>query len=168
MGEAVDRLIALAGPSRVQGHTRTSKDGKTYRVKGYVRNSGVEGAVASVLHNNWREARKQADGSYEPRMKDDGKGGKVDIANTDYHSLPEQWQRENLESARSALKAAQAAGPKADVETVAEAVHIAWLERNSEWAEEIQKLPYADLPEDEKEKDRVVARAAIEALKKGA
>jgi len=121
--------------------------------------------VAARLHDQWRAARRQPDGTYEPRMKDDGAGGQVDIANTDYADLPEQWQRENRESARSAIEAARAnGGANADVEAVAEAVHVAWLERNGEWAEEVQKRPYADLPEDEKEKDRVVAREAITAL----
>lgn len=40
MGEAIDRLVALAGPVRVEGHTRTSKSGKTVRVESYTRSPG--------------------------------------------------------------------------------------------------------------------------------
>jgi len=35
------------------------------------------------------------------------------------------------------------------------------LERNGSWAEEGQKLPYLELAESEKEKDRVVVRTAL-------
>jgi hypothetical protein len=48
------------------------------------------------------------------------------------------------------------------METAAERVHIAWPERNHEHAPADQKLPYDRLTEEEKEKDRVVVRAALE------
>jgi len=43
-------------------------------------------------------------------------------------------------------------------------MHDKWLERNGEWAPAEQKLPYDELSEEEKEKDRVVIKKAIDAL----
>ena len=39
-------------------------------------------------------------------------------------------------------------------------VHVAWLSRNAQWAPAEQALPYSDLSEVEKDKDRAVARLA--------
>jgi hypothetical protein len=50
---------------------------------------------------------------------------------------------------------------EAFVEEAAAAVHDGWLVRNSRQAQEHQSLPYADLCESEKEKDRYFVRAAI-------
>lgn len=48
------------------------------------------------------------------------------------------------------------------VEDASDVVHIAWLDRNRAWAEPEQLPPYRDLSEAEKEKDRVVVRAAVD------
>lgn len=64
--------------------------------------------VGSQLHDVWREPRKQADGSYEPREKTTAdkvwieKHGTdtVDIANTDFKDLPQDWKQENEDAAR--------------------------------------------------------------------
>ena len=37
-----------------------------------------------------------------------------------------------------------------------------WLERNGSWAPAEQNKPYAELSEEEKEKDRVIIKKAIE------
>lgn len=87
-------------------------------------------SVASSLHDNWREPRKnQVTGKYEPRWKPAGDAlfearyktqlqpgetkdnvrmtadGKIeiDIANTDYENLTPKWQQENLASAEVAV-----------------------------------------------------------------
>lgn len=52
-------------------------------------------ATAGRLHDAWRELRRLPDGGYEPRLKSDGFGGQVDIANTDFPHLPAKWQAEN-------------------------------------------------------------------------
>lgn len=46
------------------------------------------------------------------------------------------------------------------VERAAEAVHLAWQERHHHPDNPIDIKPYADLPEDEKEKDREFVRLA--------
>lgn len=63
---------------------------------------------------------------------------------------------------------------KPDIETVAAAVHVAWMEakreqgvtsRLSEWGEE-QMVPYADLSERAKDLDRVMVRSVYAAMEK--
>lgn len=122
----------------------------------------VSDSVATRLHDAWRAPRALADGSFEPRLKDDGVGGQVDIANTGYADLPPKWQAENAAAAAGAIQAVSE-NPR-DLEAAASAVHEDWLSRNGEWAEPEQKLPYAQLSEVEKEKDRVVVRAAREEI----
>ena len=64
-------------------------------------------SVAGELHNDWREPRKLEDGSFEPRIKstkdkswiEKNDTDQVDIANTSYENLPEDWQKENKDSA---------------------------------------------------------------------
>ena len=115
--------------------------------------------IASDLHDAWRAPRRLDDGSYDPRMKDDGKGGQVDIANTSFKDLPPKWQAENMAAAEGVVRAIHA-NPTGDDDAIADVVHQDWLGRNSEWAEEGQKLPYAQLSQEEQDKDRAVVRIA--------
>lgn len=96
-------------------------------------------------------------------MKDDGQGGEVDIANTPYADLPPKWQAENKASAESAVRAILD-NPDADMEQLASIVHDAWLERNGSWAPPEQNVPYEQLSETEKQKDRDVVEAARRAI----
>jgi hypothetical protein len=132
---------------------------------------------ADKLHEEWRKGRLVADGSFEPRLKTTtdqvwiSRQGtdQVDIANTSFSDLPKDWQQDNLLAAKGAIAAIgnlrnnELLG-SGDLESVASQIHDHWLERNGEWAEDHQLLPYRDLSEEEKEKDRVVARLAAEAL----
>jgi len=120
--------------------------------------------IASDLHEDWRASRKQDDGTFAPRLKPDGNGGEVDIANTAYSDLPPKWQAENKAAAEGAARAVLE-NPD-DLERAADAVHKDWLTRNGDSAPPWQKQSYKYLPEEEKEKDRVVARAAAERLGK--
>lgn len=123
--------------------------------------------TASKLHDMWREGRKNDDGTYEPRMKDDGEGGEVDIANTDYEDLPEKWQAENRASADHVVNLLRDQEAPADVdpmEWAADEVHKAWIDRNKDWAPDDQMLPYDELTEEEKQKDRDVVQAALDTL----
>ena len=52
-----------------------------------------------------------------------------------------------------------------EIEVASDLIYKSWLSRNSKYAEEGQKLPYQDLPEEEKEKDRVLARNAAKILR---
>jgi hypothetical protein len=123
-------------------------------------------ALASHLHEEWRAPRRLKDGTFEPRWKKttDPKyvrkhGEDVDIANTDYKDLPREWRYENEATARVVVE--QIAGARKrkvdlDVEEASKNVHIAWLERNGEWAPPEQKLPFEELSAEEQDKDRVM------------
>lgn len=115
--------------------------------------------IASDLHEAWRAPRLLDDGTFEPRMKDDGEGGQVDIANTPYHKLPAKWQAENKSAAEGVVRAIHV-NPTGSMDEHAAAVHEDWLSRNREWASEEQRLPYAQLSQEEKDKDLAVVRTA--------
>lgn len=135
-------------------------------------------AIASKLHDLWREPRRLSDGLYkfEPRWKNTSdpewivKHGinRVDIANTAYYDLPRDWQKENLASAQVALEQINCSLELEQpldgefIEAASAVIHEEWLKRNGEYASAEQKLPYFQLSEEEKEKDRVIIRAAIE------
>lgn len=137
-------------------------------------------ASASAGHELWKKTFKEAaraKGEPETRVKQlkdpaevEKFGESVDIANLAFSELPPSWQTENERGATVAVDlvlTAVAEGHALDEAFVEEAsakVHVAWLERNGDYATDVQKLPYSELPEDEKERDRVFVRAAIEAL----
>ncbi len=144
-------------------------------------------SVAAKAHDEWREPRKiPGTGEYEPRWKpvrdkdwieqnhgtpslrmQDGRC-EVNIAGLAHKDLPPEHRKENDASAAIAVDAILRAcrnGVPLDesfIEKAAEEEHTAWLERNGSWASEIQKKPYAELPESEKEKDRRFISEAIE------
>jgi len=92
----------------------------------------------------------------------------VDIANTSFADLPSDWQGENRAAAEVAMgelfKQVESGGLLDDtfIEQAATAVHNKWLERNGSWAPPEQNKPFGELSEEEKEKDRVQVRKAIE------
>jgi ABC-type dipeptide/oligopeptide/nickel transport system ATPase component len=108
-----------------------------------------------------------AKGNESPtRMKDDGMGGQVDILNTSYAELPEKWQAENKAQAQSAigLVAQNMEDAMSNIEDLAAQVHEQWLSRNS-WAKDGPLgVPYNELPEEEKQKDKDVISAAYDIL----
>lgn len=133
--------------------------------------------LGGLLHDEWRAPRQKEDGSFEPRVKGTkdenwsiahGGAKEVDIANTSFAELPEDWQRENRAAAEVAMNEvfrAAGGGRALDdsfIEEASSVVHEKWLERNGEWAPEEQKKPFAELSEEEKEKDRAQVRKAIE------
>lgn len=133
--------------------------------------------LADKLHEQWRQSRLDSStGTFEPRVKgtkdaawiEKNKTNQVDIANTEYKDLPEDWQAENKASAEVAITEVERAKNAVVIELnedfvnkASDTVHQKWLQRNGEWAPAEQKLPYAELSEEEKEKDRVFVRAAI-------
>jgi hypothetical protein len=52
------------------------------------------------------------------------------------------------------------------IEKASNVIHEKWLERNGEWASEEQNKPYAELDEEEKDKDRAQIKKAIEIFNK--
>jgi hypothetical protein len=136
--------------------------------------SGLGKAVemlASKLHEIWAEGTRailMAKGAPLERFRDDGMGGQIDILNTPYSDLTPKWQSENKAQAESAigLVAKNMDSAIENIEGLAAQVHEQWLSRNS-WAIEQKSplaVPYSELPEEEKQKDRDVITAAYEIL----
>lgn len=133
--------------------------------------------VGAELHDIWRKNRILEDGTYEPRIKEtddeewikENGTDKVDIANKSFKELPDDWQKENLEAGKVAVNlvfddAIKDKSCDHKVESFSSDVHEAWLERNK-WADGTDlDVPYEQLPEDEKSKDRVQVLEAIEAI----
>lgn len=141
--------------------------------------------MAGMLHDEWRRGRLKSgvhgspDAVYEPRMKpsglDDGK--EIDIAQG-YDMLTPKWQAENKAAARAALEVVTKevdAGRKLSelatgglLELLAAEVHEAWMKRNpkADYNAE-QHVPYQQLPEVEKQKDRDHVLMAIKVIGKG-
>ena len=132
--------------------------------------------VAGQAHEDWRGQWKAQNGD-TPRIKKTSDAAwsaansgqtDLDIAATAYAELPSDWQTENKLGAEVVVDAvlqAVAAGTELSdsfIEAAAAPTHAKWVERN-DWASEELKRPYAELPETEKEKDRVFVRRAIEA-----
>lgn len=139
-------------------------------------------SLGSQLHEEWRKPRYREDSKdYEPRIKKTkdeawslahGGAVEVDIANIHYEGLPSEWQEENKISAEVAVteveKAVEAGMPldESFIEVASSTLHDKWLERNGSWAPAEQNKPYAELSEEEKEKDRVIIRKAVEVCSK--
>jgi len=135
--------------------------------------------LGGELHDIWRESRKKEDGTFEPRVKatkdnewiNSHGTNQVDIANTSFENLPNDWQVENRASAEVAVsliykaKINKKAIDSAFVEEASSVVHDKWLERNSSWAPAEQKVSYSELPEAEKEKDRAIIRKGVDVVK---
>ena len=139
-------------------------------------------SLGSDLHEAWRAPRKLENGTYEPRMKKTKdeewtkKHGKeeVDIANCTFSELPYDWQKENLSAALVVIGlvydkiiAGKTITPE-EIEKMAAIVHEEWLKRNTYVYGPVDKggrpdltVPYADLEDVEKEKDRVQIAPAI-------
>ncbi|MEI7511958.1 MAG: hypothetical protein WCK01_00660 [Candidatus Uhrbacteria bacterium] len=135
--------------------------------------------LGGELHEEWKKGWRATHGD-EPRMKKTKdsnwisrhKGAvELDIASTDYKDLPNEWQHENKASAEIAveqtMKAVEAGEDldEAFIERASSVLHDKWLERNGSWAPAEQKLPYSELSEEEKEKDRVIIRSAVNLVK---
>lgn len=151
----------------------------------------VRRTIASELHDAWRAPRRQkqqqrdhaqnvlARGgaaatrtpSYLPRWKVvDGKT--FDIANLDFEFLPKCLQASNLSAAHCACSAVERAVRESSgegdcldgalfMESAAAAQHANWMELNREWADDELLVPYGELPDEIKEKDRSIVRVAI-------
>ena len=138
----------------------------------------------SDLHEEWRKTRINEDWTYEPRWKKSKDAewterngtDDVDIANTPFAELPSNWKYENLEAAKVAIDLVfdkvidWVEITDEMIEEMSAVVHEKWLERNSwvfdkEYWNPILAQEYAKLPEEEKEKDRVQVKRAIEKIK---
>lgn len=114
-------------------------------------------AFASKAHDEWRQGWiKQNAGKSVPRVKKNSDGTEGDI-NVPFEKLHPDWQKENLAAGRAAAQAVKQF-PN-DEEKAAEMIHIEWMKRNPKADyNAAQHVPYDQLPEPEKEKDRVHVR----------
>lgn len=132
--------------------------------------------LGSRLHDTWRASRALGDGAYEPREKSTSDQlwtkehgvDVVDIANTDFVDLPQDWKRENKDAATVVVDLFYRYGVpevlatdrgeekfKEKVRMLASQVHAAWLERdNNSWAKGGElDVPFDELPVGEQQKD---------------
>ena len=156
--------------------------------RGDVRGVTFEESTAARLHSIWQETRRlPTDGSacethqqrdarslprleFEPRYKV-VHGVRYDIANLGFWELPTHFRKGNIEQAKISCAGVRAcwANPNGEldgafVEAVAAELHAQWVADpgNRSSASVAQLRRYADLSDVEKEKDRVIARAAID------
>jgi hypothetical protein len=115
---------------------------------------------ASAAHEEWR---KNFDSTgTKPRIKKNSDGTEGDI-NVPFDKLHPDWQRENLAAGMAAEQAVKKFSN--DIEKAAEYIHIEWMKRNPKADyNAAQHVPYDQLPEDEKEKDRVHVRTMMNLL----
>lgn len=133
--------------------------------------------IASTFHEEWRKNRLQSDWIYKPMIEksEDETRNKihwtdiVDIANTAFEDLPSNWKYENIQAAKVVVDLVYEKDlEKITAETIEELsqiVHKKRLERNwIAWSFENQRISYKDLSEEEKEKDRLQIKIAIEII----
>ena len=119
---------------------------------------------AAKAHELWRNQHIKDKGDV-PRVKKNSDGTEGDI-NVPFHKLHPDWKKENIAAGHAAL-AATKKHPH-DVEKASEHVHNEWMKRNPKADYNAnQHKPYNELPEDEKEKDRVHVRAMSSLKKQG-
>jgi hypothetical protein len=137
----------------------------------YIRDDAAE-ILAAYLHFLWRKGlNSDPKTTGLPRMKAvSDSTEKVDI-NQPYSFLHEEWKKENLAAAKEAMRLLTFHNIKNTldkdlIEWASYDVHVAWMQRNPKASyNEAQHIPYYQLPETEKEKDRLQILAAIELRK---
>ena len=118
---------------------------------------------ASLAHEEWR-CNFDPTGTKLPRIKKNSDGSEGNI-NQPFDKIHPDWQRENLAAGNAAAEAV-AKFPN-EIEQAAEYIHIEWMKRNPKADyNAAQHVPYDQLPEDEKEKDRVHVRTMMKLLGK--
>ena len=123
----------------------------------------LEGAVtqfASMAHEEWRKNFDPTGSKERIKKNSDGTEGNINVP---FEKLHPDWQKENL----AAGKAAEDAVKKFpnDIEQAAEYIHIEWMKRNPKADyNAAQHVAYDQLPEDEKEKDRVHVRTMMKLM----
>ena len=136
--------------------------------------------IAWIFHENWRKSKIDENGVYESvieKSKDEVWTKEhwtevVDIANTKFEDLPRNWQRENIEAAKVAVELVYQKVVDWEeitsemIEEMSKIVHEKRFERNWEhWSFENQRVEYEKLSEEEKEKDRIQIKLAIQIIK---
>lgn len=115
---------------------------------------------ASAAHDEWRRNFDPTGTKERVKKNSDGSEGNINVP---FEKLHPDWQRENLSAGQAAYEAVTKF-PN-DIEKAAEYIHIEWMKRNpkGDW-NAAQHVPYDQLPEDEKEKDRVHVRTMMKLI----
>ena len=125
----------------------------------------LEGAVtqfASMAHEEWRKNFDPTGTKQRIKKNSDGTEGDINIP---FEKLHPDWQKENLAAGKAAEDAVK--NFPDDIEKAAEYIHIEWMKRNPKADyNAAQHVAYDQLPEDEKEKDRVHVRTMMKLLGK--
>jgi hypothetical protein len=117
---------------------------------------------ASSAHDEWRRNFDPTGTKERVKKNSDGSEGNINVP---FDQLHPDWQRENLAAGAAAAEAV-AKFPD-DIEQAAEYIHIEWMKRNPKADYNAsQHVPYDQLPEDEKEKDRVHVRTMMKLMGK--
>ena len=134
-------------------------------IREYINIVLAENAVtqfASAAHDEWRRNFDPTGTKERVKKNSDGSEGNINVP---FEKLHPDWQRENLAAGRAAAEAVSKFPD--DMEKAAEYIHIQWMKRNPKADyNAAQHVPYDELPEDEKEKDRVHVRTMINLMKK--
>lgn len=115
---------------------------------------------ASMAHDEWRRNFDPTGTKERIKKNSDGTEGNINVP---FEKLHPDWQKENLAAGKAAAEAVSKF-PN-DIEKAAEYIHIEWMKRNpkGDW-NATQHVPYDQLPEDEKEKDRVHVRTMMKLM----
>jgi len=128
-------------------------------------------ALATSLHQRWRQARKIIPGRATDGLEKREEhwhfanpllatGEPFDIANLPFAQLPPAWQSENIMAAKQALAIINNSQIELTLEEAAAAIHEAWLKRH--WPVDEKLLAaYPELSEVEKEKDKLVIKESL-------
>ena len=117
---------------------------------------------ASSAHDEWRQNFDPTGTKERVKKNSDGSEGNINVP---FDELHPDWQRENLAAGQAAAEAVTEF-PN-DIEKAAEYIHIEWMKRNPQADyNAAQHVPYDELPEDEKEKDRVHVRTMMKLMRK--
>ena len=115
---------------------------------------------ASAAHDEWRRNFDPSGTKERVKKNSDGSEGNINVP---FDQLHPDWQRENLAAGKAAAEAVTKF-PN-DIEQAAEYIHMEWMKRNPKADyNAAQHVPYDQLPEDEKEKDRVHVRTMMKLL----
>ena len=134
-------------------------------IREYINIVLAENAVtqfASAAHDEWRRNFDPTGTKERVKKNSDGSEGNINVP---FEKLHPDWQRENLAAGRAAAEAVTKFPD--DMEKAAEYIHIQWMKRNPKADyNAAQHVTYDELPEDEKEKDRVHVRTMINLMRK--
>lgn len=128
--------------------------------------------LSALIHDKWRQSliskgETRFETTSDEKWITKNNTSEVDLVNSRYEDLPSDRQKESAASAQIAIDEINKAKKSSEeldaafIEKVSELIHAQWLARNSDSKFSYQDLPYDELSEDEKDKDRNFIREAI-------